>query len=46
MKNLRLAFPESYERALRQTICGILTVSQPDFDWQPYFDRKKGEIRR
>ena len=43
--NLRLAFPESYERALRETIRGILAVSQPDFDWQPYFDRKKGEIR-
>jgi hypothetical protein len=45
MTNLRRAFPESYERALRETICGILAVSQPDFDWQPYFDRKKGEIR-
>jgi hypothetical protein len=45
MTNLRRAFPESYERALRETICGILAVSQPDFDWQPYFDRKKGEVR-
>jgi hypothetical protein len=44
--NLRLAFPESYERALRETIRGILAVAQPGFDWQPYFDRKKGEIRR
>lgn len=44
--NLRLAFPDSYEPALRETIRGILTVSQSDFDWQPYFDRKKGEIRR
>jgi hypothetical protein len=46
MTNLRVAFPDSYERALRETVCGILAVSQPDFDWQPYFDRKKGEIRR
>jgi hypothetical protein len=46
MMNLGLAFPESYERAMRETIRGILAVSQPDFDWQPYFDRKKGEIRR
>jgi hypothetical protein len=46
MTNLRTAFPDSYERALRETVRGILAVSQPDFDWQPYFDRKKGEIRR
>jgi hypothetical protein len=44
--NLELAFgTECYEQKLHQTIAGILTVADPAFDWEPYLNRKAGELR-
>ncbi|MBD2328281.1 hypothetical protein [Alkalinema sp. FACHB-956] len=44
--NLQLVFgQEGYERELRRTIRGILAVTDRSFDWQPYLDRRAGEIR-
>jgi hypothetical protein len=40
-----LQFPNEYEQRLRQTIRGILSVSDPSFDWEPYLARKKGQQR-
>jgi hypothetical protein len=45
VKNLELAFPETYEQELRGTLRGILAVSPRDFDWEPYLARKAGEAR-
>lgn len=44
--NLELAFgAELYEEKLRQTIQGILAIADPNFDWEPYLNKKAGAIR-
>jgi hypothetical protein len=44
--NLGLAFDTTlYEIKLRQTIIGILAVTDPAFDWEPYLNQKAGEQR-
>ncbi|MBW4440524.1 MAG: hypothetical protein KME10_04670 [Plectolyngbya sp. WJT66-NPBG17] len=44
--NLELAFgSELYEAKLRQTIKGILSISDPAFNWEPYLKRMAGEQR-
>ncbi len=44
--NLELAFgSERYEAQLRRTIRGILAVTDPAFDWEPYLNMESGEQR-
>lgn len=44
--NLELAFgKEKYEAELSRTIRGILAVTSPTFDWEPYLDKIAGEQR-
>lgn len=40
--NLETAFEDSYPEALTRTLRGILALSPKDFDWEPYFARRKG----
>jgi hypothetical protein len=44
--NIYQAFgDELYEVKLRQTIAGILAVTDPTFDWEPYLNKVAGEQR-
>ena len=37
-------FKDDWEKELRRTIAGILSVSPKDFDWEPYLSKQKGGV--
>jgi len=45
LMNVELAFSDSADENVRDTIRGILSVCDRDFDWEPYLARKAGEQR-